>query len=455
MEKNFAIKVNLNAKMNSKNSNPINDDIKMKNNSTYNLPKDFFETVLYCEMKLKEKFNIKIFHKLANYYSEAIDYYESINDPKFILYNQNLSMLFSQTEAKKYFSDGGSIKEKIKKEKNKKKIENCDKKITTHKVKNFIKKSLANDTKSIINDMINRDISIQENDFKKRLEEKKKRYLLSKSDNLANHFTVKEFKNKIDNSNITDKSESIDFISDSEFKFNDISNLNSNTDNTYTNKNSDGDNESSNNNIQILINNNSSSEEIKSDQIKEHEDKNNNNNMDDSFGNKLDFSSEINSKSTPASITNKNNIKCTNKTKFLEKMKFNFDIYSNDYYDFFIKKIANQIITDYSRNYNELTQNITDIVVNSNNQQKEMEYLLNSDSDETYKKEINTIIEQLKDEEKISKEKLMKENYGKIEKINDKYIGTLDTFQSSHDIRMVKERLKLDTTKNLNTYVFK
>jgi len=361
-------------------------------------------------------------------------------------------MLFSQTEAKKYFSDSGNIKGKIKKENNKKKIDNCDKKITIDKVKSFIKKNLANDTKSKINDILNRDISIQENDFKKRLEEKKKRYLLSKSDNLANHFIAKEFKNRINNSNINDKSESIDFISDSEFKFNDISNLNSNTDNTYTNKNSDGDNESSNNNIQILINNNNTLEEIKSDEIMEHEDKNNN--MNDSFGNKLDFNSEINSKSTPDVITNKNNIKCTNKTMFLEKMKFNFDIYSNDYYDFFTKKIANQIITDYSKNYNELTQNITDIVVNSNNQQKEMEYLLNSD-DDTYKKEINTIIEQLKDEEEISKEKLMKENNGKIEKINDKYIGTLDTFQSSHDIRMVKERLKLDTTKNLNTYVFK
>ena len=452
MEKNFGIKVNLNPKMNNNNSNPINDK-KIQNNSTCNLPKDFFETVLYCEMKLKEKFNMKIFHKLANYYSAAIDYYESINDPKFMLYNQNLSMLFSQTEAKKYFSDGGSIKEKIQKDKNKKKIDNCDKKITTDKVKNFIKKNLESDTKSKINDIINRDISVQENDFKKRLEEKKKRYLLSKSDNLSNHIIVKEFKNKINSSNITDKSESIDFIFDSEFKFNDISNLNSNTDNTYTNKNSDGDNESSNNNIQILINNNNTLEEIKSVEIQEQENKNNN--MNDSFGNKLDFNSEINSKSTPVSIINNNNIKCTNKTMFLEKMKFNFDIYSNDYYDFFTKKIANQIITDYSKNYNELTQNITDIVVNSNNQQKEMEYLLNSDSDETYKKEINTIIEQLKDEEEISKEKLIQDNNGKIEKINDKYIGTLDTFQSSHDIRMVKERLKLDTAKNLNTYVFK
>jgi len=45
MEKNFGIKVNLNAAMKNKNLNPINDK-KMQNNSTYNLPKDFFETVL-------------------------------------------------------------------------------------------------------------------------------------------------------------------------------------------------------------------------------------------------------------------------------------------------------------------------------------------------------------------------------------------------------------------------
>lgn len=458
MERNLEIKVNLNSKMNNKKSNPINNN-KILNSSTCSLPKDFFETVLYCETKLKEKFNIKIFNKLANYYSTAIDYYESINDPKFMLYNQNLSILFSQTEAKKYFSDGINIKAKIQKDKNKKKIENCDKKITNNKVKKFIKKNLENDTKSVIKDMINKDIAIQENDFRKRLAEKKKRYLLSKSDNLANHCISNEFKNiggnnRISNSKFSDKNESIDFISDSEFMFNDkdISNINSNTDNTHTYKNSDGDNESSNN-IQILINNTNILEEAKVCEMKENDDKNNI--MNDSFGNKLDYKLEKNSKSTSLSIISKNNIKCTNKTMFLEKMKFNFDIYSNDYYDFFIKKIAHQIITDYSKNYNELTQSITDIVVNSNNQQKEMEYLLNSDSDDTYKKEISTIIEQLKDEEEVSKEKLTTENNQKIEKINDKYIGTLDTFQLSHDIGMIKERLKLDTTKNLNTYVFK
>ena len=45
-----------------------------------------------------------------------------------MIYNQNLPLLFSHIEAKKFLSDG-KTKEKIKKEKFKKKIENCDKKI--------------------------------------------------------------------------------------------------------------------------------------------------------------------------------------------------------------------------------------------------------------------------------------------------------------------------------------
>ena len=140
---------------------------------------------------------------------------------------------------------------------------------------------------------------------------------------------------------------------------------------------------------------------------------------------------------------------------FLEKMKLHFDIYSNDYYDNFIKKISDQIIKDYTSNYTELTQTLMDSAVNYINQEKEMEFLLNSDSDKSYKKEIGTIVQQLEDEENVTKQKLIVENNEKIEKLNDKYMGTLNTIQSGHELEMLKERFKLDTTKSLNTLVFK
>jgi len=210
---------------------------------------------------------------------------------------------------------------------------------------------------------------------------------------------------------------------------------------------------SSTNNAQVVEgNNNNILDELKKEDLKENgENKIGENNLNDSFENKLDLETISDQKKT----INKGSIKFTNKTMFLEKMKLHFDIYSNDYYDNFIKKISDQIIKDYTSNYTELTQTLMDSAVNYINQEKEMEFLLNSDSDESYKKEIGTIVQQLKDEENVTKQKLIVENNEKIEKLNDKYMGTLNTIQSGHELEMLKERFKLDTTKSLNTLVFK
>jgi hypothetical protein len=458
MNKFIEIKVNtiLNSLKFKKDSNPINNP-KIEYTKAPSLPKDFFETVIECEVKLKEKFNIKIFQKLADYYSAAIEYYESINDPKFMVYNQNLGLLFSNPEAKKYLS-GGKTKEKLKKEKIKKKIEKCDKKQNNKKAQNIIKRNGTVDTKKVINNLINKDMDIQHNDFKRRLAEKKKRYQLSISDNVTNNDIGKAFKNiGINSIGINSNNESVDFISDKDLKLNDkdkdVSNLNSYTTNSLTDKNSNNVENSSSNNIQIVLNSNNSNnnilDELKNEEQKIVEQENSSGNIvnENSFEIKLDSISE-------KTIKNKN-IKYTNKTMFLEKMKFNFEIYSNDYYDYFIKKVTDQIIKDYNNNFNELTQTLTDLAVNSFNQEKELEYLITSDSDDIYKNEIITIIQQLKEEEKTSKEKIIAENGEKIEKINDKYIGPLNIFQSVHNIEMFKENLKLDTTKFLNTLVFK
>ena len=457
MKKIIGIKVNtiLNSlKKFNKNSNPINIP-KIEYAKTPSLPKDFFETVIECEVKLKEKFNIKVFQKLADYYSAAIEYYESINNPKFMEYNQNLALLFSLPEAKKYLY-GGKTKEKLKKEKIKKIIENCDKKSNKKKIQNIIKKKETVDTKKVINNLINKDMDTQQNDFRKRLIEKRKRYQLSISDNIINNGIGKAFKNiGINSIDINTNNESVDFISDKDLKLSDkdISNLNSYTTNSITDKKSN-DIENSSNYVQIVLNNNNNNnnilDELKNEDLKNVQQENNNGNnfiSENSFELKLDNISDKN-------ILAKN-IKCTDKTIFLEKMKFNFEIYSNDYYDYFIKKVTDQIIKDYNNNFNELTQILTDLEVNSLNQEKELQYLITSDSDDIYKNEIITIIQQLKDEEKISKGKLILENGEKIKKLNDKYIGPLNIFQSVHNIEMFKEKLKLDTTKSLNNLVFK
>ena len=447
MEKRIGIKVNRNNNMTTISKKPKPNMIAaFEKGKVPGLPKDFFETVLDCEVKLKEKFDMKVLQKLIDYYSTAVGYYESINDPKYMIYNQSLSLLFSQPEVKQYLQSG-NIKLKLKKENIQKIIQECDKKVTTDKVKSFIRRKTTVDSKKTINNLINKDMDTQSNDFKKRLAEKKKKYKLSTSmggsDNVG-----RAFKNIGLNINSENKNtnKSIDLAPEKEFAFSekDMPNLNNAE---------DPDKGSSTNNVQVVEgNNNNILDELKKEDLKENgENKNDENNLNDSFENKLDLETKSNQKKT----INKGSIKFTNKTMFLEKMKLHFDIYSNDYYDNFIKKISDQIIKDYTSNYAELTQTLMDSAVNYINQEKEMEFLLNSDSDESYKKEIGTIVQQLKEEENVTKEKLIGENNEKIEKLNDKYMGTLNAIQSGHELEMLKERFKLDTTKSLNTLVFK
>jgi len=467
MENRIGIKVNRsnNMKPISKRQNqPINE---IKDGRVPGLPKDFFETVLECEVKLKEKFDMKVLQKLIDYYSTAVGYYESINDPKFMIYNQSLTLLFSQPEVKKYLS-GGNIKLKLKKENLQKIINECDKKVTTEKVKNFIRRKKSVDSKQQINNLINKDMDSQTSDFKKRLAEKKKRYKLSTSDIGATENFGKSLKNLgFNNINNHNKSnQNLEFALDKDFELSekDVPNLNLNNNGSSNNINRDSNNakeigsNSSKNMPQVgdalTTGTNNILDELKKEDMNNEIKGGDDNNLNDSFENKLDYNLETNNINNKNLAINKNNIKFTNKTKFLEKMKLNFDIYANDYYDNFIKKVADQIVNDYNQHFNELTQAVMDSAVNFLNQEKEMEFL-SSEGDEPYKKEIGTIVQQLKDEESATKDKLISDDREKLNKLNEKYYGTINAIQSGHELEMLKERFKLDTTKSLNNLVFK
>ena len=465
MKNRVGIKVNRSNNMKPISRKPNQPNIHSINHSNegkvLGLPKDFFETVLDCEVKLKEKFDMKVLQKLIDYYSTAVGYYESINDPKFMIYNQSLSLLFSQPEIKKYLT-GGDIKLKLKKENLQKIINEVDKKVTTEGVKNFIRRKKTVDSKKQVNNLINKDIDNQTNDFKRRLAEKKKRYKLSTSDIGQTENIGKSLKNlgftNINNHNNSNKN--LEMMPDKDFESSekDVININSGNNIAEKNKSNDIGNNSSKNvpSVGDINSTNNILDELKKEDMNnENKIIDENSNLNDSFENKLDFNLETNNNSSKNLLLNKNNIKFTNKTKFLEKMKLNFDIYSNDYYDHFVKKVADQIIKDYNDHFNNLTQNVMDSAVNFVNQEKEMEVLLTEDSDDAYKNEINTIIQQLKDEEIAAKEKLINDDREKLYKLNEKYYGTQNTVPSGHDLEMLKERFKLDTTKSLNNLVFK
>ena len=355
----------------------------------YKLPKNFFENVLELELKLKERFDMKILQELSKLYSTAIEYYESINSPKYIKYQENLNLLFSDPEIKRHMMGGKKVEKEEKLQEFNKKLEEESKLITNKDIKKIIENNKDNVD---FNKNIEKELDNQKDNFKKRKELKKKKYLLSTSDITD---TIDTMVNKR-NINDDDLNKSMDI------------NLN-------TNKN----NNENNNNILANIDN-----ELNNSQI-----------------------------SIDLPDLKKNTLNYTNKTKFLENIKNNMDVYFNEYFDYFTNKITNNIIKDYDNYYNKLNKNLIENSTNYITQEKEMEFLLaGGDNDDGYNEQINSIIKSLKEDCIKEKEKILKDNNEKLKKINDKYIKELS---NNNGINLIQEKFKLDLTNILSNVIFK
>ena len=182
-------------------------DVFFGKNSIKNLPDNFFEKILDAEMKLKTGFSMDVLQELINYYTIAIEYYESNNDERYKRYSQSLNLLLNQPEVLKHITmQTKTGKIKVLKEERKKavlnEIEKVDKNIVKQEAQKLI--NSQNDYKlkeEEANRLINNDLIQQEKNFKKRIEAKKKRIKLNKSDienieGLESKKSTKENKNK-------------------------------------------------------------------------------------------------------------------------------------------------------------------------------------------------------------------------------------------------------------------
>ena len=419
----------------------------------YRLPPDFFQKVLDCEVDLKEKFDPKIFFELINYYSKAIEYYESISDPKFIIYNQALNFLFEQPEAKK-FMEGKDLGKEFRKKEIIKRFKQSEKVVTEEKVKVFIEKKISSESiKNSIDNLYNKDIDKQKNSFKKKMEEKRLKYndkyqnrekAKNKDDNIINDNEMKlsqeKENNMIDNNKDDEKNKENDHQEKEDedvFKFEggegvfNIDDVEEQEEISEIDFNIDD--------VMEFVN-------IAKEENKENKNENNNDN-----NNKKEEKSDL--KEEPKANIKKNDlllqksIKMTNKTRFFEKMKDSFDDYFKEYYEYFINNNIDLIIKEFEDNEIEISQEVNKSALNIFTQIKDMEYLLeNKDTEDSYKKEIENIINQLKEEEKNNIKKILSENDEKLKKTNSKYL-----INNS----ILKEKFKLNTTKLLNSFIFK
>ena len=142
----------------------------------YGLSSAFFEKILYYESIIKEVFDPQVFFELINLYSKAIGYYESLNDTKFIIYNQALYYLFDLPEAKK-FLEGKDISKLFRQKEMTSNLEKCEKIITEEIAIEFIEKKLNEEyILNSINNLYNNDMKNQKTNLDKIIKEKRAKY---------------------------------------------------------------------------------------------------------------------------------------------------------------------------------------------------------------------------------------------------------------------------------------
>ena len=426
------------------------------NSKSAKLPDFFFEQILELELQLKLKFEPKVFFELINLYSSAIKFYESIKDEKFMTYNLGLNMLFAMPEAKSFMDGEKTLTKSEKKENIEKKMQQSEQKITKEKADIYQSRINKNKKgKNIIKDDFNK----QQMSFKKRMEAKKKKYLSSLSavpieeeDNTSSSKNDNQINTRNNKGNNKYRNKSVDIvrskrIDDESFNGNDEEILNTKKFEKFINK------KSTQLNFNFFIDKNNFFEENEKEEIR--------NDI-----NKLSFSgSGTDSEKDTLSFTTSDNMildmnkfhKITNKTLFKEKLKINFDVYICQYYNKFIENTMNSIVDDYTKCGEEYEKKLLDNSIEFFNQRKEMESLINVKEDNerhNYNEQIKKAIEELKNEENTERNKIIEEGVDKVNKLNSKY-DNVEKINNEHYINIIKEQLKLDVIKSLNSFVLK
>ena len=425
--------------------------------SSIALPDDFYEKVLECELSLKEKFDMQILSTLIQYYSLAVEHFGSIGDAKKCEeYNENLNLLFKQMEVRKYMKEGKNIELNAKKEKIKNEMKKAENLVDTGVAKKMLKgkesKSIRSGKSIILKDIFNQALN-----FKQKLENKKKKYKLKL--NLENINSSMISKNQKSNTNIpilykhkksksTKNKKNKNILEDTTI------------DETLNNSFKSEKNKKVNlTKIKSRSCLNYNSNDFSSDKIMESKEETDDflssielNLCDESNDLKLNFSSRS-SKVLPLINKNYDITKITEKKVFQKKIKSIISDYIQEYYNLYMKNNINKIIKEYEKYSNSLSEELIYEEINYYNQEKQMEYL--RDEDESYRDQIEGAIENIKTE----KEKKINDIYEKYHKnigtINNKYLQNQNNNFSSNDIEIMKEKMKLEFIKEINSSVLK
>ena len=137
-------------------------------------------------------------------------------------------------------------------------------------------------------------------------------------------------------------------------------------------------------------------------------------------------------------------ITTTNKTKFIENVQEKFNEYFKNFFENFKNKNLDKLIDNYKECYEKLNKKLIDSQTNYIKQEKESLSLLIGNEDEEYKKQIDDMVKQLKEDREKEKNKFNRDYYDRLEKINKKFLD--ENINKNKDNEILQEKLKLELT---------
>jgi hypothetical protein len=171
-------------------------------------------------------------------------------------------------------------------------------------------------------------------------------------------------------------------------------------------------------------------------------------NIDDSFEKIIDKNSAQDDDSSSFTL-NETQIRNKKQKEILSQLKGNTERFINQFNNFFYDEIFQTIVDDIEKVLNEKNDKKLDISTNYGGQIKEMEFLLNSDSEETYKESIKGLIDSLKQEQKEEIDKLHNEYNEIISDVKNKF--KTDNLRKNPGIVLLEEKFRLDMLNSINS----
>ena len=124
-----------------------------------------------------------------------------------------------------------------------------------------------------------------------------------------------------------------------------------------------------------------------------------------------------------------------------------------EYYIYYMKNIIEKIVKDYEKNSYHLSEELMEDEVNYYNQERQIEYL--KDEDEMYNEQIEGTLKSIKNEKKKKIGDIYEKYNKNIKNINDNYLFNSARNFKQNKIELLKEKMKLEITKEINNSVLK